>query len=230
MYVWDDWNLTITVDQVLQSQGIDPVTAHLNKPALVATAKRSVSEFSQLLVPRVALSEYSIIAHHHSYLLLQNDLSLHGTAIVSALADADTVLCGLATIGPAIEAAVAQIMLNDVSLGLAVDGLANAALDQVQIETCRRIEEHAAATDRHASIIYSPGMVGWDVLESQPQVFELAPATEIGVTMNDNLLLMPLKSISFVIGLSSHPFGQTTMCAVCSLQQTCRYRGTGQHA
>ena len=229
MQIWDDWKLELSVDQVLRAQGSDPAETRRLRPAQVELAQQAIAEYGSHLTPRVALREYAIISHLHTYLLLQDDLSLHGTAIVKALADADRLICGLATLGPALEAAVESCIAVDSALGLAVDGLGNAALDQLQIETCRQIEQQASAIGRHTSILYSPGMVGWELIESQPQVFDLAPAAEIDVSLNDDLMLVPHKSISFVIGLSEHPFGQRSMCEVCGLRDTCRYHGTGTH-
>lgn len=229
MQIWDDWKLDITVDQVLRAQGCDPTETRRLRPALVEMAQRAISEYSSYLTPKVGIEEFAIISHLHTYLLLQDNLSLHGAAIVKALADADSLICGIATLGPALEAAVDRSIAVDPALGLAVDGLGNAALDLLQIEACRRIEQRASARGKHASILFSPGMVGWELIESQPQVYELAPAEAVGVAMNNDLQMIPTKSISFVLGLSGHPFGETSMCSVCGLQGICRYRGTGDH-
>jgi hypothetical protein len=76
-----------------------------------------------------------------------------------------------------------------------------------------------------ASSPLSPGMPELPIANQQ-LVFQLLPADEIGVRLTDRYVMVPLKSISMVIGLGTEmpTWTQAEVCARCSLNQNCLHR------
>jgi hypothetical protein len=47
----------------------------------------------------------------------------------------------------------------------------------------------------------NPGIPGWEVTQGQPQIFNALPAGDIGVSLTESGIMMPKKSLAFVIGI-----------------------------
>ena len=66
---------------------------------------------------------------------------------------------------------------------------------------------------------FSPGYCGWHVRE-QPALFALFPASApCGISLTDSCLMIPIKSVSGVIGLGPDVRHQDYSCGLCSYEQ-----------
>ena len=61
---------------------------------------------------------------------------------------------------------------------------------------------------------YSPGYCGWDVSEQQ-KLFFLLPENCCGIRLTDSSLMLPIKSVSGVIGVGKTVRKTAYKCAVC---------------
>ena len=61
---------------------------------------------------------------------------------------------------------------------------------------------------------YSPGYCGWDVAE-QSELFSLLPADCCGIALTESSLMLPVKSVSGVIGAGKDVRKAAYQCAVC---------------
>ncbi len=82
------------------------------------------------------------------------------------------------------------------------DALENAALTITKERVATDIREQANEAGWNTTRLFSPGSgnVDWAV-ENSAFVFETLPASEIGVSISENGLIRPNKSVSSVIGL-----------------------------
>ena len=119
---------------------------------------------------------------------------------------------------------ISEAMKEEPVLGLALDGLANAAVENLGSEICRYYEHEAEQRGWQCSLPVSPGIEGWPVEEAQRQVFDLIDSSLIGVKLTDSAVMIPLKSASMVLGLGEAITMLGEPCDVCNLRQTCRYR------
>jgi hypothetical protein len=61
---------------------------------------------------------------------------------------------------------------------------------------------------------YSPGYCGWHVSE-QHKLFELLPQNFCGVTLCESSLMLPIKSVSSVVGIGEDVVRREYGCAIC---------------
>lgn len=88
-------------------------------------------------------------------------------------------------------------------------------------EFCRELSKECAPL--YTRPRFSPGY-GDFPLEAQRQFFALlSPEREIGITLNDSLLMSPTKSVTAVVGLSETPCRPNARCADCE-RTDCVYR------
>lgn len=64
---------------------------------------------------------------------------------------------------------------------------------------------------------YSPGYCGWSVSE-QKKLFSFFPPHPCGVTLTNSSLMIPIKSISGIIGIGPHAVLKDYECSLCELE------------
>lgn len=100
--------------------------------------------------------------------------------------------------------------------------LVEEAMDRIhKILSDRMKQQEWQVTNR-----YSPGYCDWNVKE-QRALFRLLPEHFCGVTLTDSMLMVPVKSVSGVIGVGRNVKFRRYMCHSCS-SVNCIYRDVKQ--
>ncbi len=219
-----DWQLPLEVDLVLRGQGADPAALRSRSPAAVEAAERALRDAGPLLAPRVAYQRFAVRELRHEKVILKDGGALSGPLVAQHLQGASQVVVAVCTIGESIDDAVSTALPDDPVLGMAFDGLGSAAVEALANAAATRFEAEAAAEGLEATIPLSPGMVGWSVDDGQPQIFALLDPAEAGVRLTSAWMMIPRKSVTFVMGIGAHVRTTGRTCDYCSLKDTCRYQ------
>lgn len=120
------------------------------------------------------------------------------------------------TLGKPVSARIERLFTrNDSPLGFILDGYASLATENAVDLLEREIGKDSGL----AALSYSPGYCGWHI-SAQNNIFKYLLPEQIGVTINSEFLMEPLKSVSGVIvaGVASiHIFKpRFTFCRDCS--------------
>ena len=217
------WKISLTEDDVLRGEGADPQTVRTQKPALQNAASAALHEGSGKLRPAAMLQTAEVSEHRHDRIRLKGGKQLISPWLAGRLAGARRITAAICTIGPELETLATRCLQEDPLLSLALDGLGNAAVENLTQQVCAHIAEDAQGKGLQASTPLSPGEPDWPVGVGQPQILSLLEPSEIGVTLTSGGMMIPKKSITFVIGIGP-AMAQTDLCDVCSLRETCRYR------
>ena len=86
-----------------------------------------------------------------------------------------------------------------------------------------RVCDMASTRGSRTGMRASPGQEGWPI-QQQRVFFGLLPAEEIGVRLTTSCLMLPRKSISFVIGLGPDMRADAVACDFCSKRERCQWR------
>jgi hypothetical protein len=223
MILSKDWNISIGADEILRGQGADPQIVRDSKPALLQAAERARAEGLALIHPMAITTEVVVKEHRHERIRLVGGMALTGPLVTHQLGGAQRVAAAVCTIGPELENTTANIFSDDPLYALALDGLGNAAVESLAQQVCGQIAGKVKDEGLQASSPLSPGAPEWPVEVGQPQIFALLDPSKAGVRLSSGGMMIPKKSVSFVVGLGQE-MSQTSMCSICSLQNTCRYR------
>jgi hypothetical protein len=223
MILSTNWNLSLSVDDILLGQGADPQVVRASKPSLLKAAERAFAEGLGLLHPAALTAEVVVSEHRHEHINLVGGAALTGSLVTHQLSGAQRVVVAVCTIGPELETIISHLFNKDPLYALALDGLGNAAVESLSQQVCAYIANQVVHEGLQASSPLSPGSPEWPVEVGQPQIFALLDPSRAGVTLTSSGMMIPKKSISFVVGLGPE-MSQTDICSVCSLNETCRYR------
>jgi len=222
MILSTDLNITVSVDDILRGQGADPQIVRAAKPSLLKAAVRAHADGLGLLHPQALAIEARVKEQRHEKILLMGGTALTGPQVTQQFAGAQRVVAAVCTIGPELENASALLFSEDPLLAMALDGLGNAAVENLAQQVCEQIAAEVDGEGLQASAPLSPGSPDWPVEIGQPQIFSLLDPSRAGVTLTSGGMMKPRKSVSFVVGIG-HDMSQTSMCSICSLKETCRY-------
>lgn len=215
---WSDFFLSPSVEDVLRGEGANP---EKKRPALVKAAEEAIRLGTPVLQPMAGIRKISVLEHRHDRIVLENGTQLASPLVVRVLAGAVRVAAVVCTIGPGVEQLSAA--QDNLILALALDGLGNAAVEAVGQQVCSRLGERARAAGLTTSVPLSPGEPDWPVDVGQPQIFSLLGPGPAGVRLTESGMMIPKKSISFVVGIGPN-MEQTDLCELCSMREKCRYR------
>lgn len=219
-----DWELALDTDAVLRGQGADPALLRSRKPRLFDIAVQALEQARPLIQPQVLFESYPVESVLHARLRLSGGRELKSETLAQHLGSAQEVLAVICTIGSELEGLANQVMETEMVYGLALYGAGSAAVEALANAACQRFEAEAAERGWYTTIPLSPGMIGWSVAEGQPQIFSLLDASQIGVHLTDSAIMLPMKSLSLVLGLGPEMNQAGTTCDVCALAEVCKYQ------
>jgi len=222
MEAWNDFELSVDTSDILRGQGADPEKVLNRRPALINAAERARAQGLSLIHPIALVRDVQVLKHLHGSILLDDSARLTGPLVTAHLAGAQHISAVLVSIGAELEEASSRLYNTDPLLALALDGLGNAAVEHISQQVCRRIGEQAQRTGLSLSTPLSPGEPDWPVEVGQPQIFTLVDGTSIGIRVTPSGMMIPKKSISFVVGIGKE-MSRIEPCAVCSLRESCHY-------
>lgn len=224
MPIRTDWDLRLDVDAVLRGQGADPAVIRSRNLRLVQFAEQALEEGLPLIKPQVLFETFKIESVSHALVKVAGGKRLRGEGLSQHLLQASELTAIVCTIGNELEQYAAQVMETQIVRGLALYGVGSAAVEALANAACRHLELEAEFRGMKSTIPLSPGMIGWPVEQGQPQIFSLVNGAQIGVQLSDKLFMLPLKSLSMVMGFGEDLKQQGVVCDYCDIREVCKYR------
>lgn len=147
-----------------------------------------------------------------------------GTIIAKPLRNASAAAVFVATAGPQIEKMSKDYLLGEDPLkGYLLDAIGSeiveCAADLLEV----KLQEIISGKNLKTTNRYSPGYCGW-IVKEQHKLFSLLPKNFCGITLTDSALMVPIKSVSGIIGLGSNVKKHDYQCSICELESCFRRR------
>lgn len=103
---------------------------------------------------------------------------------------------------------------NDIMEAFIADALGSTVVEAIMVCGMNYLGKEMAEEGLKISNSYSPGYCGWDVAEQQ-LLFSLLPPAFCGVTLTDSSLMLPIKSVSALVGIGTNIEKKPYGCAIC---------------
>ncbi|HEX77744.1 MAG TPA: hypothetical protein G4O03_04950 [Dehalococcoidia bacterium] len=218
MEIFDNIEVQIDAKRVLGLQGYRNLD-NPPSPTVERLLRQEIEEGYRLVQPRASYDEMAARLTGAGAVALENGIILNIGKVAREWRGLERVGFGLATIGPALEERIGHLFARgDYAAAVMLDSVGSAAVSdlvgQIDAMACRRAEERKMA----AGLRLEPGVAGWS-LTDQTVLFTMLPAQELGVRLNEQCLMIPRKSASFMIGMGkelSPPKGRRP-CRYCRL-------------
>lgn len=188
-----------------------PAAAARSLPEAVAS---EVARGQQYLQPKGIYSTYRMDQFSPQCLTI-GGVAIHGS-VGKFLARAEQIVVFVVTVGREIsERSRAAAHVGNMVAAWALDALGSWAVEATADALSQRLQQRIGAVDT-VSLRYSPGYCGMQLAE-QRALFRLVDAQAIGVSLEESMLMQPLKSISGLLGIGvAGAFGnEASPCERC---------------
>lgn len=149
-------------------------------------------------------------------ILLEHSRSFHpGRIITYSLKDSELFAIIIASIGKEMDQWItAKREGLDIMEAFIADALGSTIVEAIVVCGMEYLKKEMSKNNLGISNSYSPGYCGWDVAEQQ-MLFSLLPANFCGVTLTESSLMLPIKSVSALVGLGTNIVKKPYGCAIC---------------
>ena len=161
---------------------------------------------------------------------LKNELEdiLLGEDIQKHLEQCEAVCLFCATLGQQADELIRRAQVKDISEGFTADTLASNFIEEFCDKAEKEIISHFPG--KYFTWRFSPGYGDMPLSVQGNFLSKLNAEKRIGVHVHESGLLIPLKSVTAVIGISEKPLPvKKKGCAICQLAESCTYRKKGEH-
>lgn len=146
-----------------------------------------------------------------------------GKIIAKPFRKAEHVAVFACTAGPNIQIACADFTARGETVkAFMMDTLGTVVVEKAMNRIAAELDEEAARNGWRTTNRYSPGYCGWHVGEQQ-KIWSLLPDNFCGISLNASSLMMPVKSISGLMGLGINAVKTPYACSGCTMEH-CTYR------
>jgi hypothetical protein len=131
----------------------------------------------------------------------------------------------VATLGPRLEQACRRLSAaGKVYKATLLDAVGTCQLEVLADRGRRRLQKEARRENMFCGIRFAPGLNGFD-LTRQSILFKLADTRRIGVRLNPDCVMSPVKSVSMAMLFTTEPMqnGVYHKCSHCDLKD-CQFR------
>lgn len=160
----------------------------------------------------------------HSSLLLADTRLEVGTVIGKQLDGSEAFALFVATAGEEFERW--RQRLKDMVHIYMADAIGSLVAERCADEMESTLQANIDKLSWHHTNRFSPGYCGWDV-SNQHALFSLFGEKPCGVTLSEHSLMIPIKSVSGVIGIGANVKKHPYTCSFCNHQNCFRRKGKG---
>jgi len=229
MKIIKDIKLKIDEEEVLKYQGHLRNKGGKNDEIILQTTREEIKEgydlfkpigiYSKVMIRNIG-SEGRINLENGSHLEINN-------SILNLLRGTSYLVFGLSTIGNHLDKKVAELFAqNEYLKAIALDAVGTVAAKFLSNYIKNLVYQEAKEQSFQTTKYFSPGSGDWDISQ-QKNIFQIIPANKIGVKLTDSCMMIPQKSLSWVIGVGNNiiiPYkDESHSCKIC-MDENCQFR------
>jgi len=229
MKIIKDIKLKIDEDEVLRYQGYSKNKVKKPSGVILQITREEITRGHNLFEPQGIYSSTKIkqISFSGGRVDLKNGFSLNfSNSIINLLKGTSYLVLGVVTIGSSLENKVSEFFTQgEYPRAIALDAVGTVAVESlsryIRNLVCQEAKEQYFKTTRY----FSPGYGDWDISQ-QKDIFKIIPTNKIGVSLTESCMILPRKSLSWIIGIGKD-IGMLSKekdaCKICKLKN-CQYR------
>lgn len=180
-----------------------------------------IEEAYGLIDPKAMYKKVKVSEVRGSRLILEGGSVLESELLAVKFKCTPEIAVYVETIGPALEARVAELATRELSKSFVMDCVGTYALHQV----FEIIQKDFQPDGGERLSKFSPGSTSYWDIRQQKVLFEILGLEEVektvGVKLNEYCIMIPKKSVSGAMGLTEEQFLE---CQIC--KRRCEYRRT----
>ncbi|MDD5016033.1 MAG: vitamin B12 dependent-methionine synthase activation domain-containing protein [Atribacterota bacterium] len=199
--------LKIDEEEVLRYQGCHNDKLKKINNAIMKITREEIERGHHLFEPKGISSPVKImqISFSSGIVDLINGFSLNfSPSIMNLLKGVSYLVLGVATIGSSLENKVFELFSQgEYPKAIALDAVGTVSVrflsNYMRSLVCQEAKEQNLQTTKY----FSPGSGDWDISQ-QKNIFQIIPVDKIGVKLTESYMMVPQKSLSWVMGIGKN--------------------------
>ncbi len=224
MTIETDFSLEVDQNAISATQG-KGFSSLLERPKIAKTFEEILGHLPNLYEPHLIWDIFSVKDIDEKSFLLENGTTIGGGPVSHVMKGATQVILGMCTVGIKFDVKIEEYYQSGKKLASVIlDGVASFLVDQVRETFFKNITQKMLNEGKFLSIPLCPGESLWDVSD-HTKFFKLLQPEQINMSLKESMLMIPMKSLSFMLGVAAQPFElkDKTRCDFCPMQAKCRY-------
>ena len=222
----DAFELDINKEEVLRYLGYKGQDIDEN---LTSTIEECREEIKKVITPRVVYSYKNIKSSDDGVEVITTNLILKGKDIKEHLKNSTECVLMAVTLGNEVEKRTRLYEKTNLTKALILDACATTAVEEVCDIVENGVKEKAILDGMNITFRYSPGYGDLPLDVQNSFLRALEAQKKIGLTVSENNLLFPRKSVTAIIGIvNSGIEKKRKSCEECSNYQNCIFRKEGE--
>jgi len=197
---------------------------HTPTPFISSEIDSQIVGAYQLIKPvyTYALKAIESIKGHKVF--LEDYLVLTSKTVSYVLSDCDYAAIFLSTIGFNLEEEMTKLLEKDDMLSaIILDAIGTEAIEKTADKLQGDVEGLAKTMGCRATLRYSPGYCDWNV-KQQEVIFQVIDSTALDVKLTASCMMVPLKSVSGIIGIGKFDKTKPPPCVRCKKIASCPHK------
>ncbi|WP_026889382.1 vitamin B12 dependent-methionine synthase activation domain-containing protein [Clostridium beijerinckii] len=221
-----DFKLQINRDELLRYLGYKGQDIDENIINLIEECRK---EIKKVINPRVIYEYKNIIHLDEAIEVVNTRLILYGKDIKDHLKDSKECVLMAVTLGNDVERKTRLYEKINLTKALILDACATTAVEEVCDYVESIVREKAISNNMDITFRYSPGYGDLPLDVQSSFLRALDAQKKIGLTVSENNLLFPRKSVTAIIGIiSSGSKKKKRSCKKCTSYENCSFRREGE--
>lgn len=153
---------------------------------------------------------------------------IEGRGLADVLRGCSRAVLVAATLGQQVDKLINRLQATSMSEAVVLDACASVEAELF----CDKVENEAMRSlggGEYLTMRYSPGYGDVPLTESAKILSALGAPGKIGLSATDSGMLLPIKSITAVIGVTNERRGRKRDCSLCGASGSCPYKKGGDH-
>jgi len=195
-----DFEIEIDKDEVCRNLGYGKDQGP--NSSISSLIDEEVDDAYSLIQPSCFYQLMNIRQIRQPWVILEDGIVITSNVLSQVLARCHHGVLFVANIGRRLEERVTQLMQEGQMLRATIlDAVGSEAAEKTAGYLQDKVREVATSNGSEITLRYSPGYCDWDITQ-QRVLFEAMNSAPLGVSLTEECLMVPRKSISGIIGLS----------------------------
>lgn len=221
--------MTVNIDSLNRSEALRYLSCHDEEAAAsIPGIDECENELLKVLRPSFIYRYFDISVKDDEVKVEGSKLVLKGKDISGHLQNCYGAYLIAATLGPEADRLIRKIQITDMAKAVITDAFASAAIEQVCAEAEEKIKSNEPG--KYFTWRYAPGYGDFSIDIQKDFLDVLDAPRKIGLCTSQSRMLVPIKSVTSVMGVSDSPLPPSARgCVTCSMREKCKFRKSGMH-
>lgn len=211
------------IDDALRYIGISNGKADETMQKMI---KETFDEIETLIRPKLTYGLFDIEKSDEAVKVKNTTCTIKSNDLVKLLEHCERCIIMAATLGIKADLEISRRQKIDMLNAVVFDACCSVMIDKVCDEAEQELMK-GLAKDEHLTMRFSPGYGDVPLASSRDILQILSSEKRIGLGLTASDMLVPTKSITAIVGISSQKENRQKSCGKCNLVKTCMYRKRG---